>query len=223
MRQFSSIQKCAGHFANDMIAHLNRAIDERDQASLAVSGGGTPKHLFPVLSQADLDWGKVTITLIDERWVEPDHPDSNEDLAKRLLLKGGASKATFVGLKTTEADPFDGLAEVEARLSRLSWPLDVAYLGMGEDGHIASLFPDDPSWQTAAGRAHAVPSLANRQPRMSLSPTALLDCRHLYLVISGPEKRAVLEAAMKPGPVEELPVRIILHQDQVPVEIYVVD
>lgn len=208
---------------SDLSGCLERAIDERGHATVVVSGGRTPEHLFPVLARQSLAWDRVFITLADERWVDVGHPDSNEGLARALLLQGPASKAQFIGLKTDPADPLDGRMECEASVAQLSWPLDVIFLGMGEDGHIASLFPGSDDWLGAPGRVVAVAASKNRHPRMSLTPGALLDSRHIFLVISGPAKQATFEAALKPGPVGQLPVRLILHQTQVPVTVYTVD
>ena len=218
-----SLGECAERFADDIAACLSEAIARRGQASLAVSGGDTPQHLLPILAQKTVAWERVCVTLIDERWVAPEHPDSNEDLTRRLLLQGPAAKARFIGMKTDHADPFDGQADVEQALAAVGWPLDAVFLGMGEDGHIASLFPDLDDWQDAPGRALAVAGSDKRQPRMSLTPAALLDSRHIFLVIAGPQKRAIYEAALKPGPIGALPIRLILHQNQIPVTLYAVD
>jgi len=223
MIPFATLGHCAERFSNDVAACLRGAIDKRGCASLAVSGGGTPEHIFPLLSKSELSWDKVCVTLIDERWVAADHPDSNEGLARRLLMQGPASAARFIGLKTDHANPIDARVDVEAALDTLAWPLDAVFLGMGIDGHIASLFPDLENWGDAPGRALGVAGSAARQPRISLTPTAILDSRHIYLVISGPDKRATFDAALKPGPVGEYPVRLVLHQNRVPVTVYAVD
>jgi 6-phosphogluconolactonase len=220
---FASLDEFDERFADDIAACLTEAIATRGQASLAVSGGKTPQHLLPVLAQKKLAWERVCVTLIDERWVAADHPNSNESLARRLLMQGPAAKAHFVGLKTDHADPHEAQGAVEAALATLNWPLDAIFLGMGEDGHIASLFPDLNNWLEAPGRALGVAGSEKRQPRMSLTPAALLNSRHIFVVINGPEKRATFDAAMKPGPVGEYPIRLVLQQKQVPVTIYAVD
>jgi 6-phosphogluconolactonase len=220
---FTDIGDCARKLATDLAEFINSAYTAHGQASLAVSGGRTPEHIFPLLSQADLDWKRVAITLADERWVAPTHPDSNEGLTRRLLLQGPASAATFTGLKTEHKDPFDGQTTAETALATLGWPLDAILLGMGEDGHIASLFPGQGDWLDAPGKTLAVTALQDRQARMSLTPKALLDSRHIYLVITGPDKRATFDAALQSGSVTELPVRLILHQSRVPITVYCVD
>jgi 6-phosphogluconolactonase len=223
MINVSTLAECAERFANDVATSLGEAIDRRGQATLAVSGGRTPEHLFPALARKDLAWQNVNITLADERWVDPDHPDSNERLARRLLMQGPASRARFVGLKTCHQNPGEAKTDVESALASLSWPLDVVFLGMGEDGHIASLFPDQENWSDAPGLALAVAGSETRQPRMSLTPAALLNCHQIFVVICGPEKRVTLDAAMEPGPIGDYPIRLVLQQKQVPVTIYAVD
>ena len=214
---------CAHKIAVDLSGCLLGAIRKRGHAALAVSGGRTPEHIFPLLCKADLMWDRVRVTLTDERWVAPSHPDSNEGLARRLLMRGPAAKAHFIAMKTDHADPFDGQADVEQALAAVGWPLDAVFLGMGEDGHIASLFPDLDNWQDAPGRALAVAGSDKRQPRMSLTPAALLDSRHIFLVIAGSKKRAIYDAALKPGPIGALPIRLVLQQNQIPLTLYAVD
>ncbi len=223
LTSFDSLADGARAFAEDVSGCLREALDQRGRASLAVSGGRTPEHIFPLLARERLSWDRISVTLADERWVASDHPDSNEGLARRLLMQGPVAAARFVGLKTAAENPHDGREGSEAALSTLDWPLDAIFLGMGEDGHIASLFPGSDDWMDAPGRALAVAASDQRQARMSLTPSAILDSRHIFLIITGPEKRAVYDAALKPGPVGELPVRLILHQDRVPVSVYAVD
>lgn len=206
-----------------LVGDLTQAISERGQGTIAVSGGRTPELVFPLLSNTDLDWSRIAVTLIDERWVEPEHPDSNEGLARRLLHVGSAAQARMVGLKSAGPTPDEGKAETEDRLASLSWPLDTAFLGMGEDGHVASLFPNDGAWVDALGRCLAVSPQEGRSARMSLTPAALLEIRHLHLIVLGAAKRHTLEAALEPGPAGDLPIRLVLHQNRVPVTVYLAD
>ncbi len=220
---FDSLEKCAERFSCDVATCLKENVSKRGSATLAVSGGRTPEYIFPKLSNADIPWEKVSITLSDERWVDPEHQDSNEGLARRFLVRNQAKKAHFVGLKTEHERPQDGLIECEKNLGSLCWPLDAIYLGMGEDGHIASLFPGVNYWSESHGLALAVPETNKRVARMSLTPESILKSRQIFLVISGSEKRAIYESAVQPGPATELPVRLILHQNRCPLSIYLVD
>jgi len=174
--------------------------------------------VLPFLAVSELAWRRVTVTLADDRWVRRGHPDSNEGLVRRYLLRDRAAKAAFVRLKTVATTPAAGLRQAESWVREMAWPLDVVFLGMGEDGHIASLFPGG-DWN-AGRRLVAVPAADGRQPRISLSPTAVVDARHIFLVVSGAAKAEAYTRACEPGPAAELPVRLVLHQDKVPVTVF---
>ncbi|WP_404326271.1 6-phosphogluconolactonase [Aerophototrophica crusticola] len=168
-----------------------------------------------------LPWDRTVLTLADERWVEPDDPASNEGLVRRTLAPALAQGARFVGLKSRGAVPVDGLAETELRLASVPRPFDLVLLGMGDDGHTASLFPGGEGLADAlAGQgrlaASVVPAIPG-PPRVTLTLPALLQAREIALLITGPSKRAVYDAALRPGPVEEFPVRGVLHQAAAPV------
>jgi len=217
-RRFDTVRKCTRAAAWAMVAELRAAVRDRGAATLAVSGGRTAKHVLPFLAVSELAWHRVTVTLADDRWVRRGHPDSNEGLARRYLLKDRAAKAAFVRLKTVSTTPAAGLKQAESWVRDMEWPLDVIFLGMGEDGHVASLFPGE-DW-SGGKRLVAVPATDGRQPRGSLSPSALVDVRHVFLVISGAAKTETYVRACEPGPAEELPVRLVLHQDRVPVSVF---
>lgn len=203
---------------------LAEAIAARGVATLALSGGRSPIPVLRALSASEMDWGKVIVTLVDERWVAPDHADSNERLIRENLLLGHAADARFVPMKNAAADAHAGQAECEAAIATLPWPLDVAVLGMGEDGHTASLFPD--ARELAEGLTTQALTLAVTPPaaphqRMSLSAHAILSSRHILLQIGGAAKRTVYDRARAGGPVAELPIRLALCQDDVPVEVWI--
>jgi len=207
--------------------HVARRLKEdlarHDQAVLVVSGGRSPVPLFQALSAQPLVWSRVAVTLADERWVPPDHPDSNEALVRTHLLKGRAALAQLVPLWTGDATPEVAVPAVCAALDALPRPFSEVILGMGEDGHIASLFPG--ATELAEGLSTAASALEVHPPRapharMSLSLRALLASRDLVLMISGEAKRRMLEEALGDGPVEALPVRAILRQTAVPVSVF---
>jgi 6-phosphogluconolactonase len=216
----SSLAEAAARLADALAASLRDGIARRGLGSLAVSGGRTPSHVFPQLAAVTLPWQNIVVTLTDERWVATDDPESNEGLARCRLLVGAAANARFVGLKTEAQTPGDGLAACAARLDAVPWPLDAVFLGMGEDGHVASLFADDPGWRSAKGRCVAVPATPGRRPRISLTPAALLASRRVFLIVAGKEKTITYRRALELGPSAALPVRAILMQDRAPVTVY---
>lgn len=214
----------AANMAQRTAALLGDAIAARGVATIALSGGRTPKPVLEALSDAALDWDKVIVTLVDERWVAPDHADSNERLIRETLLQGKAAKARFVPMKNEAADACAGQPGCEAAFAGLPWPLDIVLLGMGEDGHTASLFPQ--AKELAEGLSTSALTLAVTPPaaphqRMSLSARGILASRHIFLQIGGAAKKAVYDQALAGGPVEELPIRLALCQHQVSVEVWI--
>lgn len=188
--------------AQSITTILETAIRTNGSACLAVSGGKSPIGLFAALSSSNIDWSKVLITLVDDRWLAPDHPDSNEALVKQRLLINAASAANFVGLYSAFAAPEAGLADVRARLSCLPARLDVVVLGMGNDGHTASLFPCSAEAKAALDPACpdafvAVNPQTAPYARISMTLPRIVSTSALYLHIVGDEKRRVLEAALR--------------------------
>lgn len=204
-------------------ACLEEAVRERGRAGLIVSGGSTPRPVFEVLAQQALPWDRVTITLADERWVAPTENDSNEHLVRGHLLQGRAAAAQFIALKNNAADAAAGVPAAAQALEAFPWPADALMLGMGDDGHTASLFPKAPELTEALrtqARCIAVTPPAAPHRRMSLSAHALLQARRVFIDITGPGKWATYERAAAPGPVEEMPVRLLLQQDHIPVHVH---
>jgi len=194
---------------------LNAALSARGSARLAVPGGTTPGPFLTLLGQAALNWDRVTVTLTDERWVSASDPRSNQRLLSETLFRGAAAAARFVPLSGDGPGPEDGLRSLTLSLQQLALPLDVAVLGMGADGHTASLFPGA-TGLAAALAPDAPPAVAIRaagapEPRITLSAPALLSAPRAYLLIAGVDKAAALETALQDGPVEDAPVRAILR------------
>ena len=217
---FASVEAAAGALAHDIAFILQEAISARDQASLVVSGGRTPRHVFHCLRQQEVDWARVMVTLTDERWVPVDRPDSNEWLVRSVLLLGSARAATFIPLYGGENTPEEGLSKCEARLAAMRRPFDAVYLGMGSDGHFASLFPSDPALEVHNRFCVAVPGTDTREPRMTLTAPTILDARKLFLLYSGPEKHAVYAKARRAGSIGNIPLRLVLSQESTPVSVF---
>jgi 6-phosphogluconolactonase len=223
LREFLDAATLTAALAQHVARRLKEDLARQDWVSLVVSGGRSPVSLFQTLSSQTLAWGRVTVTLADERWVPPGHADSNEALVRTHLLKGRAAKAMMLPLWTGDATPEAAAPTVSAALAVLPHPFSQVILGMGEDGHVASLFPD--ATELAEGLRTEAQVLAVHpkhapHPRMSLSLHALLQSRDIVLMISGEAKRHLLERALGEGSTEELPVRAILRQTSVPVSVF---
>jgi 6-phosphogluconolactonase len=208
-----------------IVGQLQGALSAGRDASLAVSGGRSPVALFQRLSVAPLDWSRVWITLADERWVSTDSDFSNATLVRTHLLQNQASAAHFVGLKNDAPTPADGAARSWAAIAALPRPFAVVVLGLGEDGHFASLFPGSPGLAEALDPDRAAGCVGMTAPvapqaRISLNIAALLDARLLLLPLNGERKRQVRRLADQAGPAAELPLRALLRQRRVPVEIH---
>ncbi len=219
----ASAQESATRLAAHVAAILEDAIARRGAAFIAVSGGSTPALLFDRLSEIPLDWARVTVAQVDERWVDPASPDSNQHLIRHHLLQNAASAANFVPMHDGASDARQGQAAYERILCAMPGPFDVILLGMGNDGHTASLFPAAP--ELDAGLAGAALCLALTPPaashqRLTLSLVGLLRSRLLVLQLQGAAKEAVYRAAIGEGAVADMPVRAVLRQEHVPVEVW---
>jgi 6-phosphogluconolactonase len=192
--------------------------------SVVVTGGSTPGPAYDHLSKAPLDWSKITVTLTDDRWVDPASSDSNERLVRSRLLVGEAARANFLPLKDAHASPREGAAAVNGALRALA-PFDAVLLGMGADGHVASLFPGSPDLAAALDPrgepfAIGVPMAGEKPyvPRISLTARALLDTALVVILVSGADKRAVLDR-VRDDPTFAPPVAAILRQSDTPVRV----
>lgn len=203
---------------------LRDGLRRRGAASLIVSGGRTPIPFFEALSSMALDWSGVTVSLADDRWVPADHADSNERLVRAHLLRAAAAAARFVPLVDATQTPQQHLAAAERALAQLPRPCDALVLGMGDDGHTASLFPGAPGTAEAMDlrqpqRVAAVTPATAPHRRISLTLRALLDARLLLIHIAGEGKRAVIEHAARGTPAQ-YPIAAVLQQQAVPVRLY---
>lgn len=225
MNAFASGAELAGKLADKVVETLSAAIAARGSASIAVSGGSTPKAFFQALSSRRLDWGKVTITLVDERFVPADNPRSNHLLVQENLLKGEAAAATFLPLYQAVASVEEAAAVATEKTKDVSHPFDVAILGMGNDGHTASFFPGGSNLLTALdpNTPRGIITMEAEgagEPRLTFTFSSLQDARLLVLHIEGEGKKDVLAKAEAAGEETEMPIRAVLRRAASPVEIY---
>lgn len=223
LHPFPDADAVAQALAQAVADDLRAALVLRGTASVALSGGTTPRRFLQALSRQALDWKQVTVTLVDERWVADDHDRSNARLLKDFLLQGDAAQARFIPLYRPVAAPEDALAEVSAALPA---SFDVAVLGMGTDGHTASFFPGGDRLAQALdpdAAAHVLPMRAAGagEPRITLTLPVLRDAGRLYLHIEGAEKRQVLQQAMSgQGSGAGYPIRAVLQALKAPLQVY---
>ena len=214
--------------AEEIALTLTDAVKARGAASLVLSGGTTPGPLYDRLADMAAPWDKVSLTLADERWVPPDSPQSNERLIRERLLRNRAAGAWFTALKSDTPGPEAAEAEVGAAVAALPRPFDLVLLGLGENGHTASLFPNSHGLAAALDRSdpamaravRPVPPDAPDPPRLTLTLRALLDARRIVLLFTGAAKWAVYEEALEPGEIADLPLRALLNQGRIKLEIW---
>lgn len=209
--------------ADNVAALLTQAVNDNGKASIAVSGGSTPKGFFQALSHKKLAWQNITITLADERWVDGNSNDSNTMLVHENLLQNEAASANFFHLKRGEEFNTAVLTELNEDAKQIL-PLDVLILGMGEDGHTASLFPcSDEIEECLADNSQAlikvIPKTAPYQ-RISFSFSALAQSKNTFLHISGDSKKQVLAKAIAGQESREMPIRAFLHAPDVKTQVY---
>jgi 6-phosphogluconolactonase len=223
-QRFDDMESVSRALAAQIAALLRSSLAARGIASLVVSGGKSPTRLFEILRTQDLDWSRVCIALADERWVEPADPGSNERLVREHLLKERAAAARFLGLKNGAPTPDLGAVSAWETFARVPRPFDAVVLGMGDDGHTASLFPGSPNLPSALNPAAVAGCVGMWSPtapqaRLSLNLTALLDARRVMILIAGEGKWRTYAQACADGPISDMPIRAVLRQTRVPVDV----
>ena len=221
--RFDTRQAASVAAADRAVAAIERRLDGQGEASIVVSGGTTPALFLRDLSSRPLDWANVHVLPSDERWVGTDHGDSNEAMIRQTLLTGNATEASLHGLYSAERSVDERCEDIGNAFRTLPFPFAFVLLGMGADGHFASLFPD--ADHLAAGLDPENPSLcipvrtaASPHARISLTLSALARSDEIVLLIFGDDKWETLEAAKKNG--DTLPVSRLLRQKRAPVSVF---
>ena len=216
----------AGACAARLAETLSAALADGGKAVFAGSGGSTPSPIYARLAEAPLDWSRIAVTLVDERYVPESSPDSNAALVKRTLLTGPSAVARFIPLYSPQVTVDRAAAVAAHALAAEGGRLDAVLLGMGEDGHICSMFPDSPTLKSLLspnlhptvlgvppGRDGRAPSLE----RLSINLPYLIQARRVVLAITGAAKRAVFEREAAGDPATQPIAALIAHK--VPLEV----
>jgi len=221
--EFEHLEDCENALLADLTLRLQSGDQHKIQA-LALAGGNTPKPLYQKMSQQAWDWERILVTLTDERWVDRSHPDSNEAMLKQYLFRNRAQMAQFLSLKNSETTPEIGLIRTAHLIKQNAPSLDFVILGMGEDGHFASIFPDMENTLQLLDVHQTEPCLAARPEdkpaRLSLSLAYLLTAKHIYLFITGQAKRSLIKQQINAESDNHLPIYTLLTQSRCPVSIY---
>jgi 6-phosphogluconolactonase len=218
---FTSREDLYDAAASVLVGALITAVANHGETGFAATGGTTPAPVYDRLAQMTAPWDKVTVTLTDDRWVPPSHAGSNEGLVRRHLLVGEAAKANFAPLYIEGVSQDESALQAEIGVAT-ALPLGAVLLGVGADGHFASLFPGSPvlarGLDPASDRlvlAAPAGSPAPDIPRLSLTFNALTNAALIVLLVTGEAKKALLEGPVDPA----LPIAAILNQDRAPVRI----
>ena len=224
LNEFSSRNELDLALANNVAQILTDAVKAKGKASIAVSGGSTPKGFFELLSNKDLPWKQITITLADERWVDITNDASNTKLVHENLLQNKAVEANFFHIKQGETLTTNVLTDLNIAANATVLPFDVLILGMGEDGHTASLFPCSEEIHVALSEDAApllkvVPTTAPHD-RITYSYSYLSKSANTFLHIAGEGKKNVLNQAIENDEIVKMPIRAFLHHPSLNTNVY---
>ena len=223
--EYDSAEEMADAVAGDVGFIIESALDARDAALIALPGGKTPLPVYPKLAERKLNWKRVTIIPTDDRLVPMDSDQSNiRGLAQAFLPQG----ARVFPIATTIEDYKLAGGAADARLQDLPWPPDLVWLGMGSDGHTASIFngPDLQDALDAPKARRAVGVMPDPMPeeapvaRVTLTRASILSARTLLITIRGDGKRELLEGAIADGQSSKLPIGRVLAEAEQPIDIH---
>ncbi len=225
LNSYSNVNESIQQLLPKLTALIEQTIEVKKCCALALAGGNTPKPLYKALSKERLAWEKISITLTDERWVAVDHEDSNENMIKHVLLNKLAAKPSFIPLKNDAITAQAGAIEAGKLLAEEMPQLDMVILGMGEDGHFASIFPGVSNLNALLSKETTSKCIAvspmGKQGRISLTYSYLLSAKTIFLVISGEKKKAIIHAILDSTEShQDYPIYKLLNQTVCPVHIY---
>jgi 6-phosphogluconolactonase len=223
--EYDSVDEMAQAVAGDIGFIIESALDARGEALIAVPGGKTPLPIYQELAKSKLNWKKVTIIPTDDRLVPLTDDKSNIRAIAQAFLPGGAR---VFPITSDIADYKLAGNSANAKLSELKFPLDLAWIGVGSDGHTASIFPgpDLEDALNAPNGRHAVGVMPDPLPveapvaRVSLTRSAILSARTVLITVTGDDKKALLEQAIEDGHSSKLPIGRVLAEAEQPIDIH---
>ncbi|MEM1175992.1 MAG: 6-phosphogluconolactonase [Pseudomonadota bacterium] len=221
--KFDSRDDASVAAAEALVGSINRRLDLQARASMIITGGSSPGRCYEEMREAPIDWQRVDLVLSDERWVPADHDDSNERQARETLLVGHAASANLVGVYRDGERLEERVDTLDSELKQLPIPFAAALLGMGSDGHFASLFPDASNLEDGLDKQRThfclpVDTTASPHRRLSLSLSAIARSDFVLLLIFGDDKLRVINAAIDGE--SQYPVATLLRQKQAPVHVF---
>lgn len=224
-RAYSSKEELLSELCDDVKEEIKAGLRRRERFALALSGGRTPSPLLRALSKENLPWERVDVHLVDERWVPSWSEESNEKMVRERLLVNAGAKARLVALPDRGLSTQKAVVCHHQTLGGGPLRLDLTLLGMGEDGHVASLFPGDQNSEQALARENRETYCATHAPggcrdRIGLTCEGILRSRRLGLLITGEAKRALYLKGVPEDPAQWLPVHHLMNQSEVPLAVY---
>ena len=209
---------------------LEKGCATKGQATFMVSGGATPAPLYQRLSRRVLSWSKINVALVDERWVEPSSDSSNQAFIKKTLLQHNGADSRFIDLNLQLACYQADADAVNEAYQALPKPWDLTILGMGSDGHTASIFPnangteqsldDSQDKLVTAIKARKTKVTGDNTKRITLSKNGLLQSQQIVLLITGQEKLNVYRRALQQTNHNKMPISALLQQTKVPIQVF---
>jgi 6-phosphogluconolactonase len=221
---YDTVDEMAGAVAGDVAFVVDNALEARGEALIALPGGKSPIPIFERLTAANIDWSQVTIIPTDDRLVPLTDPLSNVAMIARHFLPKGARVLPIAPENAVDYHMAGKAAD--AQLADLNWPPDLVWLGVGADGHAASIFPGPDLEEALEGPRRAIGLMPDPLPaegpvaRVTLSRAAIRSARGLLLAFSGTGKRAVVERAIKNGRLSDTPIGRVLAGAESPITIH---
>lgn len=225
LHTYDQFEQCIADLSQRIASDLTHGIADLGVATLAVSGGGTPRLLFERLSRMDIDWANVRITLVDDRCVEPEDQASNTRLVRETLLQNNAAAAEFHPLYRPPLSGESLIADSAEMLRNQFTHFDHVILGMGDDGHTASIFPDSAIREQALDPMNSQSVMLSEKAeagyfRITQTLSQLVDADFISLLVQGKSKLDLLNQILEQGDASTYPIAAFLFQQETPLHIF---